>query len=179
MIALPSVRNGDIQFGHIAVIEVVTAAEAGMGFAELRQIEVHAPTGDAVLIQVFHQQADRAAYVQSVGVTKSTDDLRYAPIKRVAVLLIDPDEFWILVRLPIVFLVFQGNIVPVVLPSLAGISRSPAVLRVKPDQSRRLTGTHQRRRRRLEELKVVVRQGLDSRKQVVLTRKCARLYSVA
>jgi hypothetical protein len=52
-----------------------------------------------------------------VGVTKSTDDPRNTPIKCIAGLLIHPDEFWVLVSLPIELFIFHGTIVSIALPS--------------------------------------------------------------
>src|SRR5258708_2736663 len=80
--------NGEVQFGRIPVEEALTTDKAGMGLAQSRQIEIHAPTGNALLMQMFHQRAQRAAYLQSVSVTKSTDDLCNAPIKCIPGLLI-------------------------------------------------------------------------------------------
>src|SRR5260370_34022972 len=67
MMAAVLCGNGNVQFGHIPVEpveEVVTTGKAGMSSSQLRQIKIHAPTGNANLVQVFHQEAHIAAYVQ-------------------------------------------------------------------------------------------------------------------
>src|SRR6266851_1601286 len=87
-----------------------------MSRSQLRQIKIHAPTGNALLMQVFHEEADRAAYVQSVGRTESTGDRCNVLIKFIAGFLIHPDEFWVLVSLPIELYIFHGTILPIALP---------------------------------------------------------------
>src|SRR5260370_26634163 len=109
--------NGNVQFGRMPVEEVVTTGKAGMSRSQLRQIKIHAPTGNALLRQVFHQEAHRAAYVQSVGRTESTGDRCNVLIKFIAGFLIHPDEFWVLVSLPIELYIFHGTILPIALPS--------------------------------------------------------------
>src|SRR5258708_18458054 len=102
--------NGNVQFGRIHVEEVVTTGKAGMSRSQLRQIKIHAPTGNALLMQVFHEEAHRPAYGQSVGRTESTGDRCNVLIKFIAGFLIHPDEFWVLVSLPIELYIFHGTI---------------------------------------------------------------------
>jgi hypothetical protein len=68
-------------------------------------------------MQVFHQEAHRAAYVQSVGRTESTGDRCNVLIKFIAGFLIHPDEFRVLISLPIELYIFHGTILPIALPS--------------------------------------------------------------
>ena len=82
-----------------------------MHCSQLRQIKIHAPARDACLMQVFHQQAQRATDVQSIAHTERPDDPCNAAIKHIAGLPIHPDELRVLVSLPVELNIFHGTIV--------------------------------------------------------------------